>query len=133
MISRAVYAIAGICGLYMAASPLLSGYPGRPIWNDALFLASAVCLIMAATTLRGKAQGYSALIGSGLIAFVYLFWFTLRLYLVAHARIEMRLIAMQETWFDHWRVLLDRPATYVLLASTSEITTAKHDAAVIPG
>ena len=118
MISRVVYSIAGICASYMAASPLLSGYPGRPVWNSALFLASAVCLIMAATILRGKAQGYFALFGSGLIAFVFAYLVVLRFYpFVTHARIETRLIAVQETWFDQWRVLLDRPVTYALLAS----------------
>ena len=86
MISRAVYIIAGISALYMALSPLLSGYPGRPVWNDALFFASAVCLIMAATVLRDKAQSYSALTGSGLVALVIAYWGALRPLSRRHSR-----------------------------------------------
>ena len=120
MISRAVYIIAGISALYMALSPLLSGYPGRPVWNDALFFASAVCLIMAATVLRDKAQSYSALTGSGLVALVIAYWGALRLFrVVTHARIEWKAIAVQGTWFDQWRGSLERPVTYALLVSAS--------------
>lgn len=55
--------------------------------------------------------------GSGLIIALYGYFVITRLLsqVFRIGRIETRLLAVQENWFDHWRILLDKPMVYLLL------------------
>jgi hypothetical protein len=112
---RFVYFVAGITCTYLCVSPLFSGMPNtRPAWVEVVFWASALCLLIAAIHRPGKIATVFALSGSGVVFAVVFLW----LMGVAPFQSHVQLVAVHETWFDQWRLLLDRPLFILFAIST---------------
>jgi hypothetical protein len=115
---RFVYLIAGLCSLYMALVPLLSGAHGSTLFIG--FWFGAVSLLLAAITPRGKRNivlSVLALLGSALIT-------ALLCYQVARfgaLRLGFaRLVAWpyQPTTFDRVSQVLTKPVLIILPVSS---------------
>ncbi len=117
MLLRFFSLVAGFCSLYLAAIPFLSGFPSlRPLWLEFLLGVSAICLIAAAVPRLEKRNHLLALLGSGLVIFLYSYsWVITYLARMGHVHFEARIFAKPENWFDRWRVLVDRPVSHLLL------------------
>ncbi len=117
MLLRLFSLVAGICSLYLAVIPFLSGFPRlRPLWLELLLGVSAICLLVVAVPRLEKRSHFLALLGSGLVIFLYSYSWVIS-YLARRGRVhfEARIFAKPETWFDRWRILLDRPISNLLL------------------
>ena len=116
MTLRLVSAGAGVCALYLALAPWLSGIPRlRPLWIHILVWTSAVFLL-AAAFLQAKLSTLFAWLGSALVFLAYAgSWLADTLAKMGYLHVQVRLIAVQENWFDHWRLLLDGPVRALLL------------------
>ena len=116
MALRLVSGSAGVCALYLALAPLLSGIPSaRPLWMHVLLWTSAVCLLGAAS-LHAKLSILFARLGSALVFLAFAgSWLAYTLARMGYLQVHVRLIAVRENWFEHWRLLLDVPLRALLL------------------
>lgn len=115
---RLLAALAGICSLYLAVIPLLSGFPAAYLlWSEVLLWGATVCLLAAGLLHLERAAHILALLGSGLIIVGFTcsqvaFYLARR----GHIHFEAHIFAKPENWFDRWRLVLDRPVYNLLLA-----------------
>jgi O-antigen ligase len=121
MSKRIAYLISGVLALYIAAAPVLSHLPNaRPLWIGVVLWVGATCLVFATITIPGKWREVAAIVGSGLILAV--FCYDTLIFPVArklgYVHITYRLVALQTTWFDRWRLFLDRPLWLMLMVSS---------------
>jgi hypothetical protein len=121
MSKRIAYLISGASAIYLATAPALSHLPNaRPLWIGVLLWTGATCLVWAVITLPGKWQEIAAIVGSSLILAV--FCYDTVIFPVArklgYVHTTYRLAALQATWFDRWRLLMDRPLWLVLMVSS---------------
>ncbi|HSB76896.1 MAG TPA: hypothetical protein VLC12_14660 [Terriglobales bacterium] len=116
MALRLISGGAGACALYLAIGPLLGGIPTlRPLWMHILLWTSALFLLAAAFT-RAKGALLFAGVGSSLVIFSCAeSWLAYALARMGYLHLHARLIAVQENWFDRWRLLLDRPVSAILI------------------
>jgi O-antigen ligase len=121
MSKRIAYLISGVSALYVAAAPVLSHMPnGRPLWIGVVLWMGATCLVFATITIPGRWREVAAIVGSGLILAV--FCYDTLIFPVArklgYVHTTYRLVALQTTWFDRWRLFLDRPLWLMLMVSS---------------
>src|SRR5690348_6750920 len=116
MIRRLVYFLAALCALYMWLAPRISSLPNSgPAWVSVAFFGGGLLLIVAA--LVGTRFGSRmAAIGSGIIVGLYC-WSVTVMFLIrlGYYHMETRLVAVQESAIDRWRLALDRPVLFLLL------------------